>query len=137
MIEGYFEVSPEQAMEAARKFCDFPSGLNKLLEGASSVDPAMRAAMIARAGDENIDYFKSVCPKAESVFKGLGNVPSEQRTGWLYDQCGFEKLGMIDRSEIAKTGLHEIWVGAMVYGWMAEKNVPEAKRFVRHMMALE
>ena len=58
-------------------------------------------------------------------------------TAWMYDQCGFDKLGLIDRGEFAKTGFTEIWVGALVYGWMAEKNVPEARPFVPHMMALE
>lgn len=136
-MQGFFEVSPQQAIGAAKEFCDFPGSMGKLLEGASRVDPSQRAVMISSAVNDDMDLFERVCPNAETVFKEMGKVEGEQIKGWLYDQCGFARLGLLDRSEIEKTGFAEIWVGAMIYGWMAEKKVPEARRFARHLMALE
>lgn len=136
-MQGFFEVSPAQSFEAAREFCNFSGSMGELIEAASKADPSQRAALTATAVNNDIDMFERVCPDAEAAFKEMSNVKEEQIKGWLYDRCGLSKLGLLDRKEVDKIGFSELWAGSMVYGWLTDKKVPEARRFARHMMALE
>jgi hypothetical protein len=137
MVSGFFEVSPQQALSAVKDFCAFPSDLAKMLKGISQAGAEQRALLIARTINEDIGVFKRVCPKANEVFRGIGNVPEAQRISWMYDQCSFAQLGLADKAELAKTDLSTLWVGAMVYGWLKEEGVKDARRIARHMLALE
>ncbi len=135
-MSGFFEVSPKQAISAVREFCSFPSDLADLLKSAGTVSPENRASMIATALSKDMSAFKRVCSKAKEVFNGLGNA-GDKPAVWMYDQCGFGQLGLLDRAEIAKVDFDTLWISTMVYGWMKEEGVKDARRIGRHMLALE
>jgi len=136
-IEAFFQLSPDQALGGARFLCEYPRGLKNMLDGVDMASPEQRLQMVARAVSEDISHLELICHRAVGVFREMAEVAPERKVPLLIEGCHLTGLGLASRAEMLKADLSKLMVAVMLYGWMQEKKVPQAKRICRFILGLD
>jgi len=136
-IEAYFQLPADKALGGARFICEYPHGLQKMLESVDMASPDQRLQLVARAVSEDISHLELVCHRAVGVFRELEEVAPDRRVSLLIEGCHLTSLGLASRAEMLRADLSKLMVAVMLYGWMQEKQVPQAKRICRFILGME
>jgi hypothetical protein len=108
-----------------------------MLDGLDAASPDQRPAIVAKGVTQNILYFQRACPRAAHVFKVVAEVPSGQKSAMLVQGCGLEQLGLARRYEMQAADLENLIVAVLLYGWMQDEEVPQARDICRHILGLQ
>jgi hypothetical protein len=135
-VEAFFTLPKDKALGGARLLCKYPPALQSMLDGLDQASPDQRPAIAAKGVTQNILYFQRACPRAAHVFKVVAEVPAEQKTAMLVQGCGLEQQGLAKRYEMLNADLVNLMVAVMLYEWMQEKEVPQARDICRYLLGL-
>lgn len=135
-IEAFFTLPKDKALGAARLLCKYPASLQSMLDSLDMASPDQRPAIAAKGVTQNIIYFQRACPRAVHVFKVVAEVSAEQKTTMLVQGCGLEQQGLARRYEMQGADLVNLMVAVMLYEWMQEKEVPQARDICRYILGL-
>jgi hypothetical protein len=136
-VEAFFTLPKDKALAGARLLCKYPASLQSMLDGLDQAAPDQRPAIVAKGVTQNILYFQRACPRAAQVFKLVAEVPAAQKTAVLVQGCGLEQLGLARRYEMMGADLENLMVAVMLYGWMQDEEVPQARRICRYILGLQ
>jgi hypothetical protein len=136
-IEAFFQLPADKALGGARFLCEYPRGLKKMLDSVDMASPEQRLQMVARAVSEDISHLELVCHRAVGVFREMAEVAPDRKVPLLIEGCHLTSLGLASRAEMLKADLSKLMVAVMLYGWMQEKKVPQARRICRFILAMD
>jgi hypothetical protein len=136
-VKAFFTLPKDKALGAARLLCKYPAGLQSMLDGLDMASPDMRPAIAAKGVTQNILYLQRACPRAAHVFKVVAEVPAGQKTAMLVQGCGLERQGLAKRYEMLGADVVNLMVAVMLYEWMQEQEVPQARKICRFILGLE
>jgi hypothetical protein len=136
-VEAFFTLPKDKALGGARLLCKYPPSLQSMLDGLDQAAPDQRPAIVAKGVTQNILYFQRACPRAAQVFKLVAEVPAAQKTAVLVQGCGLEQLGLARRYEMMGADLENLMVAVMLYGWMQDEEVSQARKICRYILGLQ
>ena len=135
-VESFMQVPKDQAILAVHHICKYPEALGAMLKELEQVPDDMRLMIVSKGMTTNMDLLIEVCPAFVQAMKSIAESEAGRKSALLVKWCDLDKLGLAGREKLERAEISRLMVGMLVYQWMQDQEVPEAKKIALRILGI-